>query len=130
MKAVDTNILARFLLEDDPAQSPIARNFVSGGAFISNSVLLEVVWLLESRYGLNTRNIATALQATLASPGVHVANPDLISWALGRYAAGADFADMVHLIESGQQDAFVTFDRKLAKQAGKLSPIRVELLES
>jgi predicted nucleic-acid-binding protein len=127
MKAIDTNILARFLLNDDPVQSPAASVVLQDKVFVSHSVLLETVWLLASRYDQSTDNVATALLTILQMPGVFVVDRDRLLWALERYRAGADFADMVHLVESAEQDAFVTFDRKLAKQAGPMSPTAVEV---
>jgi predicted nucleic-acid-binding protein len=128
MKAVDTNILARFVLNDDAQQSPIARETLKGGVFISNSVLLETVWLLQSRYNQQPANIAAALKAVIEIPGVQVSKAEAAIWALSRYSAGADFADMLHLVEGTGSDVFLTFDRKLAKQAGDAAPLSIELL--
>src|SRR3546814_2135236 len=61
LKAVDTNVLARFMLDDDSVQSPIARDLVKAGVFVSLTVLLELGWLLQSRYGLERGHLAASL---------------------------------------------------------------------
>jgi AbrB family looped-hinge helix DNA binding protein len=67
MKAVDANILVRFLIDDDPSQSRAERNMLLLGAFISNSVLLETVRLLESGYRQPRKNVAAAFVGTAAN---------------------------------------------------------------
>ncbi|MGL5837667.1 MAG: type II toxin-antitoxin system VapC family toxin [Sphingorhabdus sp.] len=129
MRAVDTNILARFLLDDDEAQTAAARVLLKKGVFIANSVLLETVWLLQSRYNQRPVDIAHALQTILLMPEMQVTKPALLNWALSRYANGADFADMLHLVESEGHDALVTFDKKMAKQAGNNPPLPVEVIK-
>ena len=126
MDAVDTNILARYFLNDDQVQSPLARAILVSGAFVSNSVLLETAWLLQSRYNQSPKAVSTALRALIAMPDVVVADQSLLAWALTRYAEGADVADMLHLVEATGHDRFLTFDQKLAKQAGDTSPILVK----
>ena len=126
MDAVDTNILARYFLNDDQVQSPLARAILVSGAFVSNSVLLETAWLLQSRYNQSPKAVSTALRALIAMPDVVVADQSLLAWALTRYAEGADVADMLHLVEATGHDRFLTFDQQLAKQAGDTSPILVK----
>ena len=115
MDAVDTNILARYFLDDDREQSPRARAILMHGAFVSNSVILETAWLLQSRYNQSPKAISSALLALIAMPDVVVSDPALLSWALTRYADSADVGDMLHLVEAAGHDSFLTFDRKLAK---------------
>ena len=59
-------------------------------------------------------------------PDVVVSDLALLSWALTRYADSADVGDMLHLVEAAGHDSFLTFDRKLAKQAGDATPIQVK----
>jgi predicted nucleic-acid-binding protein len=126
MDVVDTNILARYFLDDDHEQSPRARAILMHGAFVSNSVLLETAWLLQSRYNQSPKAISSALLALIAMPDVVVSDLTLLSWALTRYADGADVGDMLHLVEAAGHDCFLTFDRKLAKQAGDATPVHVK----
>ena len=128
MNAVDTNILARYFLNDDAAQSPTAKNIIEQGVFVSNSVILETVWLLQSRYEQPAKAIAAALSALIEMPNVIVTNADALIWTLQRFGDGADFADMLHLIEATGHEAFLTYDRKLAKQAGANTPIGIRIV--
>lgn len=127
MDAIDTNILARYFLNDDKAQSPLAREIVIRGAFVSNTVILETAWLLQSRYNQPAKAVSAALLALIDMPNVVVGDHALLAWALEQYANGADIADMFHLVEAAGHDTFLTFDRKLSKQAGKNAPIRIKL---
>src|SRR5438270_521369 len=52
MLAVDTNVLVRLIVRDDPSQVRVAEEFVSKGAWVSHPVLAETVWVLDSVYGL------------------------------------------------------------------------------
>jgi predicted nucleic-acid-binding protein len=126
VRAVDTNILARFILADDETQSAIAQDVIRSGVYVSLSVWMELVWLLEARYRLSRSNVADALDAVMRM--VVVSTPDDALWALDRYRFGADFADMVHLAEVRTHEAFLTFDRALEKDAGPASLVPVELL--
>jgi predicted nucleic-acid-binding protein len=126
VRAVDTNVLARFILADNETQSGIAQDVVRSGVYVSLSVWAELVWLLEARYRLSRSTVADALDAVMRM--VVVSTPDDALWALDRYRSGADFADMVHLAEAKTHDAFLTFDRALRKDAGSASLVPVELL--
>ncbi len=128
VKGVDTNLLARFVMRDDPEQADKAESVLRDGAFVSLTVFLELSWLLGSRYRLDRREIAHALDAILELPSVEVAEREGIGWAVDRFRKGADLADMVHLVAAGSRPAFVTFDRNLAKAAGRDTPVSVETL--
>lgn len=60
MRAIDTNVLARFLLNDDPDQGEVARRIVEDGIFLPLTVVLELGWLLGSRYGFSRDEIGRA----------------------------------------------------------------------
>ena len=128
VKAVDTNVLARFLTRDEPRQADRAEEVLRAGAFVPVTVLLETVWLLRSRYGLNRRDAARAVDRLIELPTVEVDDPDLIRWALARSVRGADIADMLHLIGGRSREAFLTFDKKIAPAAGSRSPVPIETL--
>lgn len=128
MRTIDTNIVARILLDDDPNQTRRAVEVVGSSVTVPISVVLEAQWLLASRYRWERGEIAAALRIFLEVETVHVDDRPLVAWAIGRYANGADLADMVHLILSGKAEAFVTFDRSLARKAGKDAPVRIETL--
>lgn len=128
LKAVDTNILARYLMRDDPVQTPQADAVMAQPSFVSDTVLLETAWLLASRYRVRRADLAASLHDVVRLPAVHVGEKDMVLWAIDRFAAGVDFADMLHLVTSRAADAFVTFDGGIAPAAGHAPPMVVETL--
>ncbi|MBX9881725.1 MAG: type II toxin-antitoxin system VapC family toxin [Sphingomonas sp.] len=128
MKSVDTNVLARFVVGDDPAQSARAAQLLQASCFIADTVLLETAWLLGSRYAMDRASVAATLRDLIDLPSVSVGDADGLCWAIERFAAGADFADMLHLHGSRSADAFVTFDQKVARVAAAASPLPIETL--
>jgi predicted nucleic-acid-binding protein len=129
MIAVDTNIVVRFLARDDPGQGALAAECISGGVFVSDGVLMETEWVLRDAFGWQRARINHALETFLAIEHVAVAQQDHLQWALARHREGADWADALHLIAARGQTAFATFDRKLARTAGKASPVPINLLK-
>lgn len=125
MKAVDTNIVLRVLLDDDAAQSQTAERVIRAGVFVPVTVLLETGWVLSTRYGFDRERLAATLAAFLDLPSVSVADEPGIRVAIENHRSGADFADAVHLAAAGGSEAFVTFDRQLAKL--EAPPIPIEL---
>ena len=123
MKAVDTNVIVRFLAVDDPRQTLAATKCLQAGVFVPHSVLIETEWVLRSGYGWTAPRINSELTDLIAMRCVEVDQIDAISWALDRHREGADWADMLHLIASRGHDAFSTFDQGLA-EAGSESPCR------
>ncbi len=129
MKAVDTNIIVRYVTQDDPVQSPVAEHFLlTQDCFIADTVLLETAWVLRSSYRMPRSDLAATLKDVLRLPSVSVMDRDLVEWAIDRFAAGADFADMMHILGGRDTDGFISFEAKLADLAGSSSPIPVETL--
>jgi predicted nucleic-acid-binding protein len=129
MIAIDTNILARWILLDDEVQSPIADRILDEPCWLGWTVLLELAWLLSS-YGKLTRDqIADVLDALLAMPTIHCDRPANVQWAIERYRDGADIADMIHIASSGEVAAFMSFEEKLARKAGPDTPVPVTLAQ-
>ena len=125
MKAVDTNIVLRFLLNDDPVQTPAAEAVMREGVLIPATVLLETGWVLASRYGFDRHRLADALGALLDLPTIHVPSEEAHRLAIEHFRGGTDFADALHLVAAGGSEAFVTFDRALADLSD--SPLPIEL---
>lgn len=122
MRAIDTNVIVRFLTADDAAQAQAARKVLAGGdIFVSLTVLLETEWVLRAGYGLNVMEIVEALRALAGLPGVSIENPAQLALALDWTGKGMDFADALHLAGANHCAAFVSFDRKLAKHAKTLA---------
>lgn len=128
MRAVDTNVLAHYLLNDDPLQSPVATQVLAQPTYVSDTVLVETAWLLASRYRLGRETLVAVFTELLRLPTVSVSNPTLIAWAIERFGDGADFADMMHVVSSRSADAFLSFETKLAKLAGANTPVPIETL--
>ena len=129
MKALDTNVLARLLLQDDAAQFKRAKALLDSGQVFTApvTVMLELVWVLESN-NCSPAEIAHALAMLLDLPNFRLAQVDAVRAALGAYAQGMDFADALHLGLSSGADALLTFDKafaKRAKAAGYVLPVQV-----
>jgi predicted nucleic-acid-binding protein len=126
VRAVDTNVVVRFLTGDDPAQTARARKLIEGGEiFVPTSVLLETEWVLRSGYGFATERLVHGLRDFAGLPGVNLEDPQLAARALDWAGQGLDFADALHLAGARDCTAFMSFDRKLAKAAAGLSDLKV-----
>lgn len=134
MKSLDTNVLARFFIDDtdDPQaarQRPAAVAALSERAFVSATVLLEFEWVMRGFYRLPRRDILRVLRALAGIEHVAIEDRGAVLVALDAFEAGLDFADALHVTRSSRAVAFATFDHRLAKraQASALAP-PVELL--
>ncbi len=130
MKAIDTNVLVRYLVRDDERQAATADRVIQSSCYLSLTVLLESVWLLSSRFALKREVISDALEELVSLPSIITVDDELVLWAITRFKSGADFADMVHLLDGRLADEFTTFDRGVAKGAGKNSPLPIETLKA
>ena len=112
MRAVDTNVLVRFFVADNPAQFRRARRVMEARAiFIPKTVLLETEWVLRLH----------AFGALSGTSEVELEDPDTVLSALAWFAEGIDFADALHMASRGSATEFLTFDKQLdsaARRAG------------
>lgn len=135
MKSLDTNVLARFFIDDpDDAQAPLQRPAavaaLSQPAFITVTVLLELEWVIRGFYELPRTDIERVLRALLGIGHVTVEDRGQVLDALDLFGEGMDLADALHLARSRRAVAFVTFDRRLARRAAAFADApKVELLE-
>ncbi len=122
MIALDTNIVVRLLTADDPDQLEIARRLVkeADALWLSKTVLLETAWVLRHSYGLSREVILLAFWKLLGYRQLQIEDRAAVARALEWYAAGLDLADALHLASGDARSAFATFNRKLARLAGKL----------
>lgn len=134
MKSLDTNVLARFFVDDadDPQaakQRPAAIAALSDRAYVSVTVLLELEWVMRGFYALARRDIAKAVRALTGIEHLTIEDRDAVLSALPAFEAALDFADALHVARSARASTFVTFDRQLARRAksSALLPV-VELL--
>ena len=123
MIALDTNVLVRFLVQDDPDQARLADEIIDqlteeAPAFVGREVLVELVWVLERAYRLGRAEIAGALDGLLASTELIIEGGDDIGAALELYRNdGFGFADLMIAAAARRAGAseVVTFDRKAAR---------------
>jgi predicted nucleic-acid-binding protein len=123
MIAVDTNILVRYAVKDDPHQTVIATNFLAThSCFVLKTVLLELVWVLGSKsgYGLSKSVVLERVRHILGLPTVYMQDPKYAALALTWHEAGMDFADALHLASSFDVQGFATFEKKIPKKASTL----------
>lgn len=120
MRAVDTNILVRFLTADDAAQYRRARKVMEAGeVFVPKTVLLETEWVLRHAYDLAPADILSAFMALANAAEVELEDADAVARALALFQAGMDFADALHIASKGSATGFVTFDKRLLMSARK-----------
>ena len=131
MIAVDTNILVRYLTNDDPEQAKLAIDILKSPEqiWLPKTVLLETEWVLRAVYELKQGIILKGLLQILGLPNVIPERAEEIASALKYYQQGMDFADALHLASSQVAEKFVTFDRRFVK-AGKLAGMPVERLKN
>ena len=129
MRSVDTNVLARFILADDPAQYAIASAILAEPVWVTPTVWVELGWLLHKRLKLRRDTAADAILVLLSMTTVRTQFPDRLRWAIERYRSGADWADAVHVIMSEDvADRFTTFDQGIDRQIGRVGTIAIETL--
>jgi predicted nucleic-acid-binding protein len=122
MKALDTNILARYLRDDDPAQSRRAAHFIQRAVrqgeplYLNHVVLCELAWILTSVYGHSKEEVAGMMENILLTGHFELEDKPAVESALEDYRKSkADFADCLigrRNVRHGC-DATLTFDRRL-----------------
>lgn len=126
MIGIDTNVLVRFLMQDDPGQAEVASRLIAGltvddPGFVCREVLVELAWVLDRAYGLARADIAQALDSLLEARELVVEAADRVAIAADRFRrGGAGFADQMVAL-AGQQAGCretVSFDRKAAGVPG------------
>ena len=123
MIAVDTNVLVRYLVRDDPVQAEAARALLQSvtaekPAFACREVVVELVWVLERAYGYSRHRIATILEELVATEGLVVEAAQDVAQAAFRYRSeAAGFSDLMVLAAATGIGAvpLYTFDRKAAR---------------
>ncbi len=131
MFGLDTNVIVRFLVKDDPAQANRAGALIRAAQargdafFVSDVVACEVAWVLDRAYGVSRGEVANALSRLLSSRQLTFHKPATLERALDAYARGrGGFADYVvreQALEAGCASV-ATFDRALQKERGFSKP--------
>ena len=127
MIGLDTNILVRYLTQDDPMQSPKATEIIErrlteqNPGFVSVVVMVETVWVLDRAYGLGAHQIATAVERMLQTDVLVVENEQEVFTAMVALKHGhGSFADAL-IAELGIRagcTSTLTFDHKALRLPG------------
>jgi predicted nucleic-acid-binding protein len=126
MIAVDTNIVVRFLTQDDPEQyQKSVHLFSTQDIFLADTVMLETEWVLCYAYAYEPAQILLAFRKLCGLPNIHLRDADAIAFALAGYEAGLDFANALHLAQASQCEGMITFDQRFINRARRLNVIPV-----
>lgn len=122
MIAVDTNVLARFFINDEEdreaaKQRPAAIAALSEKVFVPMSVILEFEWVMRGFYELPRKEIQRVFESLCGLANVQVENRASVLAALDAYKNGLDFADALHLARADFCSTFLSFDVRLKKRA-------------
>jgi predicted nucleic-acid-binding protein len=127
--ALDTNVLVRYIVQDDPAQAAKAARLIeqqcteSRPGFIPAIVLVELVWVLDSCYGSARAQLVSVLEQIMRTRQVLVQDAEIVWQAVRRFATSrADFADC--LVDSVARahgcEYTATFDKAAAAAGMRL----------
>lgn len=127
MIGLDTNVLVRYLAQDDKAQSAKANHFFEtrltdkNPGYINHIVLIETIWVLESCYDASKQALIKVVQQLASTMQLLLQDSELVLKALRLYeSSNVDFSDALLAIVNKQNacETTVTFDKK----AGKMEP--------
>lgn len=126
MIGIDTNVLVRYLVQDDPDQAALATRLLeslssAAPAFVSHVVLAETVWVLRSRYAADASGIGQVVETLLRTEVILVEHADVVWRALRRFrkSQGA-FPDalVAELARAAGCEQVYSFDRAAVKRSG------------
>ncbi|MEO6294164.1 MAG: type II toxin-antitoxin system VapC family toxin [Burkholderiaceae bacterium] len=127
MAALDTNVLVRYLVQDDDVQHASAKKLIHAALragetlYIPITVMLELEWVLRANFGFDKAQIAMTLAGLLAAAELSIESELAVEIALALYKKNsADFADCVHIALSHMagESPLWTFDRAASKIDG------------
>lgn len=130
MAALDTNVLVRYLVQDDDLQFAAAKKLIRAALragktlYIPITVMLELEWVLRSNFGFDKEQVCMTFASLLAATELSIESELAVEIALALYKKNAaDFADCVHIALSHMagESPLWTFDRAASKiDAAKL----------
>lgn len=124
MIGIDTNVIVRYLVQDDPVQSRLATRFVERSlspdnpGFVTSITLCEIAWVLAECYGADRKRVRDIIEGLLVSKQILVERAELTWKALRAWdASAADFSDALigQTVAAHGGEKTVTFDRAAAK---------------
>ena len=126
MIALDTNVLVRYLVADDAAQTEAAHGLLAElsaerPGFVCREVLVELVWVLERSYRFSRERIAAVLEELTASEELEIETADDVNRAAFSYGRGGPgFSDLMIAAAANRRGAspLYTFDRQAAQMEG------------
>jgi predicted nucleic-acid-binding protein len=127
---LDTNVLVRYVMQDDPRQSPRAARLIESlsadsPGFVPVVSLIELAWVLSGSYGLNRGQLAAVMAGLLRSKELVLDRAEAVAQALGGFVgSSAEFADLLieRLANAAGCTATMTFDVGAVK-AARMTPV-------
>jgi predicted nucleic-acid-binding protein len=115
---LDTNLLLRYLLNDDAAQAKRALRLLESAPLVTvtPTIALELVWVLECS-DCSRAEIIGALRHVLGLPNMRLPNETAFYRAVQWFEQGLDFADAMHLALSPANATLMTFDKDFVSKA-------------
>jgi predicted nucleic-acid-binding protein len=122
MRAVDTNLLVRLIVRDAPAQVEAAEAFIAGGAWVSQLVLAETIWVLDAVHERSAKQLGAAIEMLLNHAQLSIQEADVVGRALEvfRSRPPLGFSDCL-VLEIARKAGHLplgTFDRQLSRFEG------------
>lgn len=118
MRAIDTNLLVRLLARDDRDQVQRAERYIQPGAWVSQLVLVETIWVLESVFDCDAKQIGLAIEMLLEHTQLVLQDPDVVRNALGAFEAKVKvgFSDcmIMAVAKKAGHTPIGTFDREFS----------------
>ena len=128
MIGVDTNVLVRYFINDDPVQHQLAKRLInSNDIFLSTVVLVESFWVFKKLYELDKEQIESIFFSFLQMSNVEFENTIVFSQALTTYQElNCDFGDaVIAAVHRGKGIDTASFDKKAMKKLRFLDPAEV-----
>jgi len=121
MRAVDTNVIVRIVVRDDPEQVRAVEQFAAGGAWVSHVVLAEATWVLDAVYQRTAQQIAAAIGMLLNHKDFTLQDSDVVAAALEEFkerpALGFSDCLVLEIARKAGHLPLGTFDRRLIRLA-------------
>ena len=119
MIGLDTNILARYYIQDESdeeaeKQHKASRKLIESGQslMVCKTVILEFEWVMRGYYKFNTSNIKSVFQHLLSLDHITIEDRSTVQYALVNYELGFDFADVLHHASYKSCESIASFDDK------------------